>query len=165
MAIFGSKWFIFIFIVVLFFIILLMIGTKSVSTQVQIKASPKNVWAALSNTDNVKQWNKVLIPIKGELKEGNVINYDFYQEENGKPSNMNATVKEIVDQKMINQQGGLPLILTFNHKYIIESTSFSTTVKIHEEYKGIMVPFWDPSPVEKAYSRLLHQLKSFIENE
>ncbi|KXX71835.1 SRPBCC family protein [Flammeovirga sp. SJP92] len=142
-----------------------MIGKKSVSTHVQINTSPEKVWETLFNAENVKKWNKVLIPIKGDLQEGNVINYDFYQDENGKSSRINATVEEIVHQKMIQQKGGVPLVLTFNHQYLIEPSPSGTTVRIHEEYRGVMVPFWNPAPVEKAYERLLHQLKNFIENE
>ncbi|NME68223.1 SRPBCC family protein [Flammeovirga aprica] len=142
-----------------------MIGKKSVSTQVQINTSPEKVWSVLSNAETVKQWNKVLIPLKGQLKEGSVINYEFYQDEGGKASKIDAKVEKIIEQKMINQKGGVPLILTFDHKYILESSPSGTTVKIHEEYKGIIVPFWNPSPVEKAYERLLNQLKDYIENE
>ena len=59
-------------------------------------------------------------------------------------------------------KGGMTGILTFNHKYILEKTGTVTKVIVHEEYKGIMVPFWNPSSVEKAYEKLLLELKQRV---
>ena len=165
MAFLTSKWVIAILIVVVILVVLFMIGRKSVSTEVQIKASQDAVWQALSDASVVKEWNKVLIPVEGELAEGNSIKYEFYQDEGGEAAAIDAKVKQISQAELINQQGGIPFILTFDHKYIIESTESGTTVRINEKYRGIMVPFWNPAPVEAAYSRLLQQLKDHLENE
>lgn len=152
-------------VVVLIIIVLLFLGKKSVSTEVMIKASKEEVWSALSKASTIQKWNKVLIPLEGEVKEGTKVKYEFHQEENGKPSKIDATVIAVESYELINQNGGITLILTFNHKYIIEVTNLGTKVKIHEEYRGMMVPFWNPAPVELAYKRLLLQLKTYLENE
>ena len=57
----------------------------------------------------------------------------------------------------------MPFILTFNHKYTLESANDGTRLIIHEDYRGIMVPFWNPTPVEKAYERLAMDLKTRVE--
>jgi hypothetical protein len=141
-----------------------MIGKKEVKTSIEIDRNISSVWNALSEAENVKSWNKVLIPLNGELKEGGKINYRFVQDENN-TSEIKAEVKEIKVEKRIHQAGGIPGILTFNHNYILEANKDKTTVTIHEKYSGIMVPFWNPAPVEKAYARLLTQLKEHLENE
>ena len=128
-------------IILAIFLILLAIGRKSAHAEVTIPTQPEIVWENLSNVSKVKAWNSILIPIAGELKEGSKVTYEFYQDEGGKAAVMSAAVKEIVPLKMINQTGGMPLILTFDHKYLIEQVPEGTKVTIHEEYRGVMVPF------------------------
>ncbi len=165
MAFFTSKLGIGILVVLAFLILLYMLGKKSVHTEIQINASPSAVWSALSNLDEVRSWNKVLIPIDGELAVGSSVNYEFYQEEGGKPASMPGKVLKLEKEKLINQAGGMTGILTFNHQYIIEPAEGGCTVTIHEEYRGLMVPFWNPAPVEKAYARLLQSLKAHVERQ
>ena len=160
-----SKW----FLVSLFFVLILgtlfMLGKKSVQTEITTSAAASKVWQAISSTEKVKEWNSVLIPLEGNLSEGETVKHEFFQEEGGKAAVMNAKVIKVDNEQMINQRGGIPGILTFNHQYIIEGGEAETQIIIHEEYRGLMVPFWNPAPVETAYGRLLGQLKSFLENE
>ena len=46
--------------------------------------------------EKIKEWNPVLIPIEGELKEGTTVKYEYHQDENSK-SIIPATVKQIVE--------------------------------------------------------------------
>ncbi len=160
MAILGSKWAIAVLVFTVAIIVLFLIGKKSVRSEVSIEASEQEIWFALTEMKQIKAWNKVLVPVEGEMTAGGIIKYEFYQEENGKAAVMDANVKQLITNKIINQTGGIPGILTFDHKYIINQS----TVAIDEQYRGIMVPFWNPAPVEKAYERLLLQLKKHIEN-
>ncbi|WP_172826879.1 SRPBCC domain-containing protein [Flammeovirga sp. SJP92] len=143
--------------------LLILTGRKSVKAIIKIKAPQEEVWSKLIDINEVKTWNRVLVPIQGEFKVGNTIKYEFYQDENGKAAVMNATVKKIIPQKIINQKGGFPGFLTYNHHYLLSSDGTFTTVTITEEYAGIYVHFWNPILVEKAYERLLTLLKKRIE--
>ena len=163
MEILTSKWAIVFIVIVFSFIVLNLVGCKSVHTEIDISASPENVWNVLTDTQKIKEWNKVLIPIEGELEEGNTIKYEFHQDENNL-SLISAKVEKIEENKLLNQSGGMPLILTFDHKYILEESNGGTKVIIHEDYRGAMVPFWDPAPVEQAYSRLNVALKERVES-
>ena len=164
MSILSSKWIIGLLILIGSYLILWIIGKKSVEAETAINASGDEVWEALTTVEKVKKWNGVLIPVEGEMQAGSVIKYEFYQEENGEVAVMNAKVVEVSTQELINQRGGIPTILTFDHRYILTKNEGQTLVKIKEEYRGVMVPFWNPDPVEKAYERLLTQLKTFLEN-
>ncbi|RNC88518.1 MAG: hypothetical protein ED555_12830 [Allomuricauda sp.] len=163
MDILSSKWFIGIAIIVLLLIVLIFTGKKSVNAEISINGTKEEVWAVLTNFTKAKEWNRVLIPIEGTLGVGNKIKYEFYQDEGGKAAVMDAEVRQIKSGELINQNGGIPGILTFNHHYFIKESGSTTTVKITEEYRGIMVNFWNPKPVEKAYERLLVSLKQKIE--
>lgn len=164
MTILTSKWMIVVYVLSLILIVLYLTGCKSVHSQIIIKAPPQDVWNVLTDFEKIKEWNHVLIPIEGELKEGATITYEFHQDENNM-SEIPATVKQIIGNKLINQTGGMWGVLTFNHKYILDPIEDSTQVTIHEDYRGIMVPFWNPAPVEEAYKRLGQALKDRVEKK
>ena len=163
MAILTSKWIISILLVLLLVLVILyLLGRKSVHSEIVIQASPAEVWSVLTDVQKMKEWNPVLVPVEGELKEGATLKYKFFQ----KSSNavvISARVKQMVEGKLLNQSGGIVGILTFDHKYILEPSNGGTKVIIHEDYRGIAVPFWNPNLVEKAYSRLNKALQDRIE--
>lgn len=161
MSMFSSKWIIVVLLLILTLVVLFIIGRKSVHAEITIQASPEEIWAVLTDIQQIKAWNPVLIPIEGTLKEGADIKYEFHQDENNS-SIIPATVKQMTENQLLNQVGGMTGILTFDHKYILEPLKIGTKVIIHEEYRGIMVPFWDPSLVEAAYARIGDALKDRI---
>ena len=73
-----------------------------------------------------------------------------------------ATVKKIEENQLLKKVGGLDGIITFDHRYVLQSVANGTMVIIHEEYRGIMVPFWNPEPVGKSYKRLAKALRSRV---
>lgn len=161
MTIPTSKWMILLYVFVAMVIVLYMTGRKSVHTQIFIPESPKTVWSVLMDTSKISEWNKVLIPIEGKIRTGASVRYEFHQDENT-TSIIPATVKQVIDNRLLNQTGGILGILTFDHKYIMEPAENGTQVVIHEDYRGIMVPFWNPGPVEKAYKKLAQDLKNRV---
>lgn len=156
-----SKWMILFYALIIILIMLYMAGRKSVHTEIIIPASPKAVWSVLTDIQDAKKWNRVLILVEGELTTGTKVKYEFRQDDN-KSSVIPATVKQVIENKRLNQTGGLTGILTFNHNYILESAESGTKVIIHEDYRGVMVPFWNPAPVEEAYRKLANALKDRV---
>lgn len=150
-------------IIVGIIVVLLFTGRKSVHSEIVISAQPKDVWQVLMDKENYREWNPVLIPLTGELKEGEKVRYEFNQDENTK-SEMTSKVLKIEARKLLNQGGGIPGALTFNHKYILRNVVNGTQVIIHEDYQGIGVNFWNPAPVEEAYELLNEALKSRTES-
>ncbi|MEL6536260.1 MAG: SRPBCC family protein [Bacteroidota bacterium] len=163
MALFASRWLVAVLILVSVLLVLFLVGKRSVHTEIEISASPDRIWSVLTDYSTAAQWNKVLLPVEGDLQVGNRIRYEFYQEENGEPSLITARVKQLVPNELINQTGGIPGVLTFDHQYVISYDNRGvTTVIIQETYRGVMVPFWNPKPVERAYARLLSLLKARV---
>ena len=161
MTIPGSKWLIAVLALISILAILYFLGRKSVHTEITIEATSNEVWAVLTNTSKIQEWNPVLIPIEGKLREGSKVKYEFRQDDNS-TSEILATVKQMIRDKLLNQNGGIPGILTFDHKYILESIEGTTKVIVHEDYRGIGVVFWNPASVEKAYEKLLIALKERV---
>ncbi len=143
-------------------VVLIFKGRKSVHHQISINATSEEVWKVLTDFESYPEWNPTMELVEGEVKEGNNVKYQFTQDENSK-SEIGATVMKIVPPKLLNQKDGIPLILTFNHKYILEPNGNMTKVTIHEDYRGIGVNFWNPKPVEAAYGRLNIALKERVE--
>jgi hypothetical protein len=162
MEIFKSKWFLYVGIPLIILVVLYFLGRKSVHAEIILKAAPENVWNILMDKASYKEWNTVLIPISGDLSVGSTVEYEFHQDENTK-SVIPSKVKKLMKNELLNQGGGLPGVLTYNHKYILEAHSKGTKLIIHEDYRGIGVPFWNPAPVQKAYERLCQNLKTRAE--
>ncbi len=163
MEILSSKWMLIALGLVVLLVILYFTGNKSVHHEIVIQASPEEVWAVLSDTDAYPAWNPVLIPQEGTFTEGANIVYEFKQDASTS-STIPATVKQIIPNELLNQNGGLPVVLTYNHKYILQPEGAQTRVIIHEDYRGIGVNFWNPAPVEEAYGRLNEALKQRVES-
>ncbi|MEL6254461.1 MAG: SRPBCC family protein [Bacteroidota bacterium] len=161
MSILSSKWMIGLGILLLILIVVYAVGRKSAHAEIMIPATKEKIWNVLTDASAVKEWNTILIPLEGTYAEGNKIKYEFRQE--GKePAIMDATVAKMLKEELLNQKGGLPLVITFDHKYMLEEVEGGTKLTIHEEYRGLMVPFWDPSGVEKAYAKLADALKKRV---
>lgn len=143
-------------------VILILTGRKSVHHEISINASPERVWQVLTDMASYDEWNPTMKLVQGEVTEGNKVIYQFTQDaENA--SEIPANVKQIIPNALLNQTGGIPLVLTFNHKYILEPVDGGTKVTIHEDYRGIGVNFWNPGPVQNAYERLNIALKKRAE--
>ena len=162
MAILKSKWVLFVGIPVIVLLVLFLIGKKSVHAEIIINDSPENVWKVLMAKESYPEWNTVLVPVKGNLVVGEAVEYEFTQDENTK-SIIPSNVRKILENKLLNQGGGMFGVLTFDHKYILENVDAGTKVTVHEDYRGIAVPFWNPEPVQKAYERLCKDLKNRVE--
>ena len=156
-----SKWLIGSAVIFALLLILFFTGRKSVHTEVIIPATVDQVWSVLTDTDQYEHWNNVLVPLEGELIEGTSVKYQFQQDDKNAYA-ISSKVKHLDKNRRLNQGGGVPVFLTFDHFYLLESTEQGTKVIIHEDYRGIGVHFWNPKPVEEAYIRLIQALKNRV---
>jgi hypothetical protein len=111
MKTFKLKWIVFI-------TPLVFLSCKSVHTEITILANPEIIWSVLTDASGYKAWNPVLVPIEGDLREGERLKYMMTQPD-GKQSEVMARVKKMVKLKELNQSGGIPGILTFDHKWLL----------------------------------------------
>lgn len=158
---FTSKWILIPAVIIAILALLYLVGGKSVHTELVIPATPEQVWSVLMDTANYEQWNTVLLPIEGRLDKGEIVKYRFHQNEDN-AYDIPSTVKNMEPGRLLNQAGGAMGILTYDHRYILEPEDAGTRVTIHEDYRGIAVPFWNPAPVEKAYKKLIEELKNRV---
>ncbi|MEM6698187.1 MAG: SRPBCC domain-containing protein [Bacteroidota bacterium] len=164
MGMIALKWYWIVLFILIVFLLLSVLGRKSVHQEIFINATAERVWEVLLDTDNYKDWNPTMELIEGKVEEGQKVKYRFTQDADN-VSEIPSKVKQVVPNSLLNQGGGLPFILTFDHKYILEDSNGDTKLIIHEDYRGIWVHFWNPTPVEKAYGRLCSAIKEQSEKE
>ena len=157
----GSK---IIWIAVLIGVIIMvfsLFGHGVVHTEIVIPATPAEVWVVLTDGPGYKEWNPVLVPVEGQLKQGQTLRY-MMTDNTGKQSEVKSEVIEMINEKKLNQFGGMRGILTFDHQWLLEPVDGVTKVIQHEEYRGIGVWFWDYSWVEAAYMKANEALKKRV---
>ncbi len=159
----NSKLLIIVLVVIIILVMLYFTGNKSVHHEITINASPEKAWTVLTNTADYDTWNPVMRLLEGEIKEGNKVKYQFTQDADN-VSQIASKIKKVIPNKLLNQGGGMPMLLTFDHKYILEPSGNATKLIIHEDYRGIGVNFWNPNPVEEAYGRLNQAMKKRVES-
>ena len=163
MELLTSKWMIGLYLLVGLGCFLMLIGKKSVHSKISIDATPSQVWEVITNTSQYNEWNSVMLLLEGSIKEGDLVKYRFTQEE-GKYYDIPSRVKKIIPTSLLNQGGGTFGIITFDHKYILNEKKGKTELVVHEDYRGVFVPFWNPKPVQKAYDRLNEDIKNRVES-
>ncbi|MEO1655425.1 MAG: SRPBCC domain-containing protein [Bacteroidota bacterium] len=146
----------------IFVLLLVLTGRKSVHQEILVQASPAEVWEVLLDTHKYPDWNPVMKVIEGEIKPGQRVKYLFIQPP-GDPLEIESVISQMLPNQLLNQKGGSPFLLSFDHQYILEGKETSQ-VLIHEEYRGLLVHFWNSASVEKAYARLLNALKKRTES-
>lgn len=144
-------------------VVLDLTGKKSVHHEITINASPEKVWSVLVDTDKYESWNPVMKLLEGEVIAGNKVKYQFTQSSDSQ-YDIDSNVKKVQPNQLLNQGGGIPLVLTFDHKYLLEPSGDGTKLTIHEDYGGIGVHFWNPAPVKEAYKRLNEAIKKRVES-
>jgi len=151
-----SKW-------LLFSLIPICVSCTTFHTEIIIPAEPEAIWSVLIDAPGYKEWNPLLIPLTGSLQEGQKITYQMTQPD-GKQSELTSKIKKMIAHKELNQRGGIPGILTFNHKYLLESVEGGTKVTQHEVDRGIGLLFWDYSWVQPTYEKVNEALRDRVLN-
>ena len=143
-------------------VILSMISAcATVHTETVVDAPREEVWAVLADKEGYKEWNPVLVPLEGELKEGEKVTYEMTGP-GDKKSKATSTIVKMVENEHLNQKGGLWGVVTFDHNWILQDEGGKTRVIQHEEYRGVYVPFWDYSWVEPSYAKANENLKARV---
>ncbi len=137
---------------------LAIFGHKKVHAELVVPAPPSAIWAVLTDAPRYKEWNPVFVDVAGEHKEGAKLTYQM-KDQSGNTSSVTVTVKKVDPERELNQAGGIPGILTFDHHWVLEPVEGGTRVTQYEEYRGVGVWFWDPSWFEVQYQKAIESLR------
>ncbi len=154
MKILNPKW-------LVFGLIPICMGCETMHTEITIPAEPEKVWSVLTDAASYSEWNPVFIQVNGEFREGATLQNQV-KDGKGNITMMESTVRKIEKPKLLNQYGGIPGVLTFDHTYTLEPVEGGTRVIQHEEDRGIGLLFWDASWVEPAYQKVNEALRERV---
>lgn len=151
MSILTSRKWILVAGVLLALVVLAVVGKKSVKAELVVAAAPEEVWRLITAGAEYRSWNPVLVPLEGNIALGDQVMYEL-TDNKGNKSTISARVKAFEAPRYLNQFGGIPGIITFNHEYILEPTDGGTRIIQQEEYRGLYIWFWDHEWLNGAYA-------------
>lgn len=128
-----------------------------------INAPPKEVWDVLMDTASYADWNPVFVKVKGNYVEGGEV-INTFKDPSGKLYEVTNKVKAVVPEKQLRQQGGMPLVITFDHQWLLEPVPQGTRVAQYEVDRGFYVWFWDDSWVIPSYTEVLFALDGQVKS-
>ena len=159
-----AKWVIAIVLILIVLVLLALFSRKSVRSEMTIPADPDEVWSVLTDSSSYPDWNPILVAVRGEFEEGATLGVDM-KSPDGSVTVVKPRVKKVVPSSELNQVGGIPGVLTFDHTWTLEAVDGGTRVTQFEEYRGIGVLFWDPGWVEKAYMQANENLRDLLASD
>ena len=140
---------------VLIVLIVAVVGSlatrKTFLVEIWIPAPPEAVWEVLIDTRAYPQWNPVFVEVDGTYAKGETV-LNRVREPSGAILEMTATVETFLPNAELRQSGGIPGILTFNHRWLLEPADGGTKVIQHEVDRGIGLWFWNSDWIEPAYA-------------
>ena len=99
------------------------------------------------DTPAYPQWNPVFVEVDGPYVVGKTV-LNRVREPSGAILEMTATVETLLPGAELYQSGGVPGILTFNHRWLLEPADDGTKVIQHEVDRGIGLWFWNSDWIE-----------------
>lgn len=159
-----SKWLIAVGLILIAVIVLALFSRKSVRAELTIDAPPEEVWSVLTDPALYPDWNPILVSVQGKFEEGATLSVGM-RNPDGSVTDVKSRVKKLVPGSKLNQVGGIPGVLTFDHTWKLEAVAEGTRVTQFEEYRGIGVLFWDPAWVEEAYRQANLSLRERTESQ
>ncbi len=159
----GMQWVVAIPVVLAVLALLALFSRKSVRAALTIQATPAEVWSVLSNPASYADWNPVMVSLEGAFEEGATLSVET-KNPDGSTSVFAIRVAEVLPNQRLNQVGGVPGLLTFDHTWRLTPVEGGTKVSLREVYRGIGVLFLDAVWVEAAYRRAIIQLRDLVES-
>ena len=134
---------------------------KTFHVEIEIAAPPEAVWAVLTDTEHYREWNPTQVEIRGAHALGSKLVAVFDAPE-VTPFEVELTVSEMDAPYLLRQRGGVPGIITFDHRWTVTPTEHGSLVVQHEVDRGIYLFFWDSSWIEPAYKRASEALRDRV---
>jgi len=142
-------------------VILALTGKKTFQVEIVVPAPPEAVWAVLMDTGSYSAWNPVFTKVVGPYREGGTV-HNTVQAPGDQVLEINASVDTLREAVELRQSGGLPGLLTFDHRWLLEPVEGGTKVTQHEVDRGLFMWFWDSSWIEPSYSKVNEALRNRV---
>jgi hypothetical protein len=140
---------------------------REIHTEIQIDATPEEVWAVLTDFASYPEWNPFVKSVKGDFREGGRIEI-FVQVPEGRGMKFKPEVLRVERAREIRWIGSLPVPGLFNGEHIfrLEPTGEGRTRFLHgERFTGLLIPFMGGTlaRVQRGYELMNAALKARVE--
>ena len=116
---------------------------KHIDTQIDIDATPEQVWAVLTDFARYGEWNPFVRRIAGDAAVGGKLEVVLSQEP-GKENTFKPTVTDAEPGRRFSWLGrlGVPGIFDGHHQFELTALpSGGTRLRHHESFEGVLVCF------------------------
>ncbi|NQY59612.1 SRPBCC family protein [Cognatishimia sp.] len=138
--------------------------TKTFHVETTINAPAEKIWEVLTDTAAYPEWNPTFVEVDGTYSQGGKV-LNKVQDPSGAVLEMTATVAMLNPARELRQKGGVPLVITFDHRWILEPVEGGTKVTQHEVDRGLYLWFWNSDWIEPAYAKTSAALKARVEEQ
>jgi hypothetical protein len=159
------KKYIFLTILLVTIVILLIIGNKSISTEIVIDTSAENIWKELTNFEKYPEWNPFIRKVSGNIAVGSKIEVTL-QTDGNNPIVFTPIIQEINNNRIFQWKGQLlmPGIFTGKHTFQLLAIDKNQTKLIQkEEFNGILVSFFNFDSTIKGFGLMNKSIKERVE--
>lgn len=148
-------------VIVIVVAILTFTGKKTFHVEIFVPAPPEAVWKVLTDADGYAEWNPVFVKVEGKFQpDGNV---RTTVKEPGKADVViSSEIRKFAPNRELNQYGGIPWFITFDHQWLLEPVEGGTKVTQHEVDRGFYVWFWGSDWVEPTYMKASEALRDRV---
>ncbi|MEO0681499.1 MAG: SRPBCC domain-containing protein [Pseudomonadota bacterium] len=126
---------------------------KTFHVETVIAAEPAEVWEVISEASSYPDWNPVFVEVVGDYALGREV-LNRVLEPGGEILEITAEVTVLEPDRELRQKGGVPGVLTFDHRWLLEPVDDGTKVTQHEVDRGIGLWFWNSDWIEPAYANV-----------
>ena len=141
-----------------------------IKAETLINATPKKVWAVLTDFTSYPAWNPFIKSVEGKAEVGNKLTVTIMQS-GDKGTTFKPKVLTVVPSKELSWLGRLllPNIFDGEHKFELRSNQDGTTTfRQSEKFSGILVPFFKKqleNNTAKGFEGMNAKLKELAEKK
>ena len=143
-------------------------AAKRVEIEIEIAASPEQVWSVLTDLARWGEWNRIMPAIKGTLAEGSRVDLEL-----ALPGRRSAYQKPRITRVSPNQelrwydQVLHPWIFASEHWFHLEATSRGCLVRHGEQFDGILTALMGTKTLDQTrriFALMNRDLKDRVES-
>lgn len=133
-------------------------------TEVEIDATPAQVWALLGDPESHGDWNPFIVSMQGELAEGATLT-NRLRPKAGREMIFHPTVLRVTPERELRWLGRLflPRLIDGEHYFLLEPRGDGTRLVHGERFHGVLLWFIDTRPFHADFERMNRALKTRVE--
>jgi len=141
---------------------------KRLSADVDIDATPEQVWEVLTDLAAYPAWNPFILRAEGAVELGRRLTVTM-QPVGGRATTLRPRLVEVDVPRQLRWRGtsGMPGLMDAEHAFTLEPRGSGTRLVQQEDFRGVLVPFlaaWLDRSTLPAFVAMNEALKSRAEH-